>query len=409
MSTTVPPPGSPNPMRGATTGIPVRALKRHVYRPSNRPRQPGAGPSTPRKAHRLVRPVRNHGDAAAEGPAPRAAPCDPEAVRARLRPALHEPERRGAKGGGMAGDPGLRNRECGSSAPDRGRPVPGLRRPRADRGRRTRFAEGRMAGPPSPNRQGIRGHRGRPRGVSGSQGLRSRQGRSLAGALDSSRAGLMIHDRWAGAPSVTESPRKSRGSAASQRISKTKETIEGRVATEPNTANARTTVKPRFLNDENVVTATRSAQGIRSARVSRNTTPPRRKVRPNEKRARDAMSSGWANNGPRVEPAVATTRKKNEMLTALPRKSTTRGNRRRNRDATSGTPINRTVCETSSPNGADRFVKTRVIAGTSPRPSTYRRAKAITALRVSPLRMEVIGTTAIAGGTAAMRTQPFRI
>src|SRR5947208_12845429 len=62
-----------------------------------------------------------------------------------------------------------------------------------------------------------------------------------------------------------------------------------------------------------------------------------------------------------------------------------------------------------SPNGADRFVKTRVIAGTSPRPSTYRRAKAITALRVSPLRMEVIGTTAIAGGTAAMRTQPFRI
>src|SRR2546426_9285561 len=56
MSTTVPPPGSPNPMRGATTGIPVRALKRHVYRPSNRPRQPGAGPSTPRKAHRLVRP-----------------------------------------------------------------------------------------------------------------------------------------------------------------------------------------------------------------------------------------------------------------------------------------------------------------------------------------------------------------
>src|SRR2546426_6950031 len=33
MSTTVPPPGSPNPMRGAAAGIYVRALKRHVYRP----------------------------------------------------------------------------------------------------------------------------------------------------------------------------------------------------------------------------------------------------------------------------------------------------------------------------------------------------------------------------------------
>src|SRR5207247_4355327 len=86
------------------------------------------------------------------------------------------------------------------------------------------------------------------------------------------------------------SARNKSGKAASQRISKTRETIEGRVATEPKTANARTTVKPRFLNDENVVTATRSAQGMRSARVSRNTIPPRRKVRPNERRARDAMS-----------------------------------------------------------------------------------------------------------------------
>src|SRR5437899_2810090 len=133
------------------------------------------------------------------------------------------------------------------------------------------------------------------------------------------------------------SARNNNGRVASQRISKTKETIEGKVATEPNTANAKTTVKPRFLNDENVVTATRSVHGTRSDRVSRNTTPPRRKVRPNDMMARDAMSSGWANKGPRVEPAVATTRKKNEMLTALPRKSTARGNRRRNPDATSGT------------------------------------------------------------------------
>src|SRR3989442_14185946 len=156
------------------------------------------------------------------------------------------------------------------------------------------------------------------------------------------------------------SARNKSGQAASQRISKTRETIEGRVATEPKTANARTTVKPRFLNDENVVTATRSAQGMRSARVSRNTTEPRRKVRPNEKRARDAMSSGWANNGPRVEPAVATTGKKKEIPTAMLRNWTARGNRRRNRDATRGTPIIRTVCKTSPPNGAVWFVKTRV-------------------------------------------------
>src|SRR5439155_20054463 len=131
--------------------------------------------------------------------------------------------------------------------------------------------------------------------------------------------------RYGGARPVAalgRSARNKSGRPASQRISKTRETIEGKVATEPNTANARTTVKPRFLNDENVVTATRSAQGTRSARVNENTTPPRRKVRPNDKMARVAMSSGWANNGPRVEPAVATTRKKNEMLTALPRKST---------------------------------------------------------------------------------------
>src|SRR5207245_4431062 len=115
------------------------------------------------------------------------------------------------------------------------------------------------------------------------------------------------------------SARNSSGRVASQRISKTRETIEGKVATEPNTANAKTTVKPRFLNDENVVRATRFVHGMRSARASRNTTPPRRKVRPNENRARDAMSSGWANKGPRVEPAVATTRTKHEVLTALPR------------------------------------------------------------------------------------------
>src|SRR3989475_12237347 len=123
------------------------------------------------------------------------------------------------------------------------------------------------------------------------------------------------------------SARNKSGKAASQRISKTRETIEGRVATEPKTANARTTVKPRFLNDENVVTATRSAHGTPSARVSRNTTPPRRKVRPNEKRARGAMSSGWANKGTRVEPADAPPIQKNEMPTRLPRKSTPPGHR----------------------------------------------------------------------------------
>src|SRR6059036_2403787 len=61
------------------------------------------------------------------------------------------------------------------------------------------------------------------------------------------------------------------------------------------------------------------------------------------------------------------------MLTALPRNSTARGNRRRNREATRGIPINRTVCKTSSPNGAVWLVNTRVIAGTRPRPSTYER------------------------------------
>src|SRR3989442_4478015 len=60
MSTAVPPPGSPNPMRGAATGILVRPLKRHVYRfPANPPRFPTRHRkrprSPPRKAHRMVR------------------------------------------------------------------------------------------------------------------------------------------------------------------------------------------------------------------------------------------------------------------------------------------------------------------------------------------------------------------
>src|SRR5947199_9302834 len=99
------------------------------------------------------------------------------------------------------------------------------------------------------------------------------------------------------------SARNKSGKAASQRISKTRETIEGRVATEAKTGNARTTGKPRFLNDENVVTATRSVQGMRSARVSRNTAPRSRKVRPNEMRAREVTSLGCASKGPRVESA----------------------------------------------------------------------------------------------------------
>src|SRR5207245_278442 len=231
------------PVRGAATDMSVRALKRHVYRPLPRNATSRRRPcSTPRKAHRRVRPFPNRGTATPEGPTSRAAPRDPETVRARLCPALHEPERRGAERGGVARDPGFRDRECGSGAPDRGRPVPGLRRPGADRGRRIRFAEGGVAGPPSPDRQRIRGHRGRPRGVSGSQGLRSDQRRRLAGALDSSCASVMRHDRRAGASSFTKSPRNSRGRAASQRISNTRETIEGNVATGPNTANASTHV-----------------------------------------------------------------------------------------------------------------------------------------------------------------------
>src|SRR5438445_249136 len=304
----------------------------------------------------------------------------------------------------MARDSGFRDRECGSSAPDRGRPVPGLRRQGADRGRRIRFAEGGVAGPPSPNRQGIRGHRGRPRGVSGSQGLRSDQRRRLAVALDSYFASVMRHDRRAGAASFTKSPRKSRGRAASQRISNHRETIEGKVATGPNTANASTTVSPRFLNDEKAVTATRSAHGTWRARVRTNTSPPRRNVLPNESTASVAMSSGCASNGARVDPAMATTRKKNEMLTALPRRSTMRGHRRKKRDATSGTPIRRTVCTTRSSNGAACFVKTKVIAGTSPRPRTYRSARETRDRRVSPWRIEVIGTTADGRGKGSGRT-----
>src|SRR3989442_6122216 len=115
------------------------------------------------------------------------------------------------------------------------------------------------------------------------------------------------------------SARNNKGSAASQRISKTRETIEGNVETEPNTANARTTVKPRFLNDENVVTATRSAHGMRSARVNRKTTRPKRKVRPNDNRARNVMSSAWANNGPRVAPGAGPTSQQNHHVPPLPR------------------------------------------------------------------------------------------
>src|SRR5437667_11135797 len=169
------------------------------------------------------------------------------------------------------------------------------------------------------------------------------------------------------------SARNRSGRAASQRISKTSETIEGNVATGPNTANARTTVRPRFLNDENAVTATRSAHGTRRARVRTNTTPPRRKVLPNARTASEAMSSRWASKGARVEPAIATTRKKNERLTELPRKSATRDHRRRNRDATRGTPNRRTVSKTSSSNGDAWLVKTRVIGGTSPKPGRKRR------------------------------------
>src|SRR5207249_11944423 len=116
-------------------------------------------PFTARKAHRMVRPYRERGDATAASPASRPPAGDPETVGARLCPALHEPERRGAEGGRMARDAGLRDRECGSSAPDRGRPVPGLRGPRPDRGRRTRVTARRVARARPPRAQSVRGAR----------------------------------------------------------------------------------------------------------------------------------------------------------------------------------------------------------------------------------------------------------
>src|SRR3989442_10956431 len=59
MLTTVPPPGSSNPVREAATGIRERGLKRHVYRLRTARAAWRRPSSPPRKAHRLVRPFQN--------------------------------------------------------------------------------------------------------------------------------------------------------------------------------------------------------------------------------------------------------------------------------------------------------------------------------------------------------------
>src|SRR2546422_5183388 len=165
MSTTVPPPGSPNPMRGAATGILVRRLKRHVYPPRPNPPTGRArkAPLTAAEGTYVGSPLRERGDATPARPASRPPAGDFEAVRACVRSAIHEPERRGAEGRRVARDAGLRTRERGSGASDRGRLVPRLRGPRPDRGRRTRFAERRVAPAPPPPPPRLCGDRGRAR------------------------------------------------------------------------------------------------------------------------------------------------------------------------------------------------------------------------------------------------------
>src|SRR3989449_3132129 len=188
MSTTVPPPGSRNPMRGAATVILAGRLNLHVYPPRPNPPTGRArkAPLTAAEGTYVGSPLRERGDATPASPASRPPAGDFEAVRACVRSAIHEPERRGAEGRRVARDAGLRTRERGSGASDRGRLVPRLRGPRPDRGRRTRFAERRVARPPPPRRQGLCGHRGRPRCLSRPPRVRSGKGGRLASALDPS-------------------------------------------------------------------------------------------------------------------------------------------------------------------------------------------------------------------------------
>src|SRR5436309_15807766 len=168
--------------------ITFSGLGRWTGAPQHRPNPP----LTAHKTHTPVRSFQNRGDTTPEGPAPRAASGDPETVWACLCPALHEPERRGAAGRRVARDAGLRARERGPGAPDCGRPVPGFRGPRPDRGRRTRLAARRVARPPPPRRQRLRGHRRRPGRVPRSRRLRSGQGGRLASPLDPSVARVTL-------------------------------------------------------------------------------------------------------------------------------------------------------------------------------------------------------------------------
>jgi hypothetical protein len=68
--------------------------------------------------------------------------------------------------------------------------------------------------------------------------------------------------------------------------------------------------------------------------------------------------------------------------------------------------MRRVVWRARSPSGTVSCVKTNVMPGTKTRPIRYSSAREMTMRRVSPFRYAVIGTTAIAGGTDAMRTQP---
>src|SRR5207302_755053 len=119
-------------------------------------------------------------------------------------------------------------------------------------------------------------------------------------------------------------------------------------------------------------------------------------VRSTEKSPSGRRSSGRARRGPRVEPAIAMTRKKKEMLTPLVLRSAIFRQRLSGRDASIGRPIKRIVCNTRSFNGTVWWVKAKVMTGTRRRPIRYRIARETTVRLVSPRKYEVIGTTASA-------------
>src|SRR3990172_12580323 len=94
---------------------------------------------------------------------------------------------------------------------------------------------------------------------------------------------------------------------------------------------------------------------------------PKPNVRRTDKNARDPTRPGLPKRAPRVDPAIAVTRNRNDTATAAGLTSETRRHFRRALDRTIGTPTSRVVWTARSATGRGRPTNKRVRPGTRAR------------------------------------------